>query len=186
MFKKLLLLAAVAVTPAIAEAQVSNPTCSQMAVEYGAFFSNATADCWGFYLGNENRGGAPTGNALTAITQLGGSVANVNLNQVTTLSSGTIDLTGLGLGSIVGIHWGGGNQNFKDEFGNGSGYGTAFFKVTSITGTQLTLNSGWRGAFSNAASYGTVPTSVPEPASFGLVAAGLLGLGAVARRRRQA
>jgi hypothetical protein len=187
MLKKLIFLAAVALTPAVAQAQlVTTPkTCAELGATY-SFFSNATATCQGFYIGNENRGGAPTGDALDAITILGGSVANVNLQQVETISGGTLGLTGLlGVGSIVGIHWGGGNDYIQEAFGNGSRIGTAFFRITSITGTQLTLNEGWRQGYSNSANYGG-STTVPEPTSFGLVAAGLLGLGAVARRRRQA
>lgn len=182
MIKKLIAASVFAVTfSSSAQAQVSTPTCSTIGATY-AFFSNATATCQGFYNANENRGGAPTGDALAAIIALGGSAANVNLLQVTSISGGTLGLTGLGVGSIVGIHWGGGNNVIQSYFGNGSGYGTAFFRINSITGTQLTLNEEWRGAYSNSANYGG-GTEVPEPASFALVAAGVLGLVGVARRR---
>jgi hypothetical protein len=63
------------------------------------------------------------------------------------------------------------------------------FNLTNLgwNGTeQLVLENFWvgRGAISHVALYGTPTTSVPEPATLSLLAAGLLGAG-VLRRRSQ-
>lgn len=103
--------------------------------------------------------------------------------------------------TVIGIHWGGATGN-----PNNPGGSTAFFLIDVGDGTTWTQLGGdatkcgnksvgteYRCALSNAAVFYTSKPSTtqpgvvtPEPSTYLLVAAGLAGLGFVARRRRNA
>jgi len=166
------------------------------------FFANGNpfTVCAGFFDGNVNSSSSPTDFA-TAMTAMG-LVSPTSLANTTSINGSTGEINGLGSlagETVLSIHWGGGNDNLKDLFGNGNGLGTVFFKFGNIGAEKLKLNQSWIGGFSNAYVYKTTrcvegstlpecggggPNEVPEPNSFLLMASGIAGLGYLARRRR--
>jgi hypothetical protein len=192
MLKKLILSAALlaSVAPG-AQAQVAgdaNRTCALTDIFYG---STNASNCWGFYKGNVLSGNsgdlAIQNTAINAL--LGTSGVDYWDAQLDDSSPflGSFDRTLYGQ-TVIGVHWGAGAPVFDGSPDyNGNGGGTAFYLIDAKDGVAA-LNFGSRvaNAQSTGILYRTGTTQVPEPTSFGLVAAGLLGLGAVARRRRQA
>lgn len=92
-----------------------------------------------------------------------------DLNGSTTINFAT-PLSGI---TYFGIHRGGA--------GNG-GQGTAFYKIDA--GARLDFFGYDVGGSSNAALYSVSVTAVPEPESYLMLLADVVGIGAMARRRR--
>lgn len=84
-----------------------------------------------------------------------------------------------GCGSLSKVDLGGGQFQLN---GSGEPHGVIRFTgaVSSITWSSLT-NENWNGF--TVGTYGIAAPPVPEPGTYALMALGLLGLGAVARRR---
>ncbi|MDQ8163888.1 MAG: PEP-CTERM sorting domain-containing protein [Gemmatimonadota bacterium] len=184
MIKKLIAASVFAVTlSSSAQAQGLVPGTGNCLLSDGIFQQNALA-CYGFFAGNSNigdAGNAVTGDAATAIDILMGSSAGVTILEKANWAGTSPFATPLYGITIIGMHWG----NYADAevapltYKNVSAFYKFDFGSTGTTNFPLTRLQG----ISNYAIYST-GTQVPEPASFALVAAGVLGLSGVARRRK--
>lgn len=138
--------------------------------------------CAGFYTGNRNSG-SPADQSLVqgladgAFSSFGfGTVSH--LEQLD-LKGGAVDFsTALSGNTLISVHWG----NYGAQR-NPAGNVTAFYVINA--GTALDVFSiATTGGLSNVAVWATSP--VPEPSQIALLSVGLLGMGAVLRRRRAA
>jgi hypothetical protein len=144
------------------------------------FVSFTATKCAGFYSGNAVTGSI-TAQALNAFgpTKLNVSPSSV-IEKIDTWN-GTdsfVNTTMYGT-TVIGMHWG----NYAAE---GVGNVSAFFVFDAgTTGIKdVDLKAGYLQGISNVAIYSTGTSTVPEPSTYALMAAGLAGLGIVARRRR--
>jgi hypothetical protein len=186
MIKKLVLVAAFAmsVAPAVASAAPPPPFTYLGGCNPDIFssFVNGTSSCYGFYDKNEVSGGTgstPSLGALDALANLGISTPGTIVEKIGTWNGTANFSTTLYGWTVVGIHWGNYLEN-DDPAGNVTG----FYKFDAGSAGMNNLGLTALGGVSNVAVYSTGTQEVPEPASFALVAAGVLGLAGVARRRK--
>jgi len=114
-------------------------------------------------------------NTLAAGNALGtlGLSSNGAALSLATHTSDTLNFTDMLSGTVyIGIHIGGGRAYQE---------GTAFYKVTLANATHDITTT--LPGLSNGGLYGVAP--VPEPATYGMMLAGLGLLGVVARRRQK-
>lgn len=153
-------------------------------------FTNVTVTkCVGFYDKNANKGDtgdAISGDMLNALQLLlGGSPTGTIVEKIDYGKNdvaGDFNTTLYGL-TVVGYHWGGGNDAAK----NGSAF--YLFDAGSEGVTSLGMVAGMHKALSNGVVLYTGTPSipgvvVPEPSTYLLMLAGLGGIGLAVRRRR--
>ena len=162
---------ALVITPASGPVLTGNQTSQ---AQINAFIAAILGSAGAVELYKQNVGGGESG-------LLAGSYQTEFFNSPTDPEDATITYTG---GAFVG-----GTSFLLVKDGNATP-AWYLFNLTSLgwNGTeQLVLQNFWvgRGAISHVALYGT-PTTVPELSTLSLLAAGLLGVGALRRRSQLA
>lgn len=152
--------------PAFAAPPGPPPACAQADIPDVLMF-----DCSGFVEHNLiNTASKP--DAIPLLNAVGFPTTTGDWMELAGVGGTTLTFTNLMVGqTVIGFHVGGGSDgNFKES--------TAFYRFDAGAGTH-TVNTRFT-SLSNGALYSTSP--VPEPATYGMVLAGLGLLGAMRRR----
>jgi PEP-CTERM motif len=137
-------------------------------------------DCSGYYTGNlNNNADFADVKVLLEAEFPGVSLGAAIVEQVNTgTGAGFNFATPVSGDTVIGVHWGGG----------AGGGDTSFYRITvgaGFAGFDIAQNNpanDLKGGISNVALYATTP--VPEPETYALLLAGLVGIGVMTRRRR--
>lgn len=175
------LLAAPMSAQAAAPAPAVMPACS-----FGDLSGVTVTACTGYIQGNLLKGSSGDTVSASIASQLAAlGVANpanaLYIEKIPSLAGlYTVDFsTPLAGDTVIGLHLGGGSNKFGANIPSG---GTAFYRFkagANLDSFALAAN------LSSASGVAVFQTSaVPEPETFALMLAGLMGVGFVARRRR--
>ena len=168
----------------------TNLTCSFSDV------TNATVSaCSGFWSGNLLNTGAPgpaDADEKAGLTAMGlGAGPFPVIEKILNTGGLPADFTSLLYGTtVIGIHFGGGTDRFKDAVPDydGMGGGTAFYVFDAgTTGLDtIIFAADLASASSGATLYSTGVALIPEPETYAMLLAGLGLLGFIVRRRQRA
>jgi hypothetical protein len=177
-------------SPKLASAQAVNPGDGQPTCLLAPnLFTNITPlKCIGFYGGNTNNDDAGAailnGSEYYEALETFGFDMTKNysiLQKVSPWAGGNVNYTMYGL-TVIGFHWG----NYPNDFDNGTDVGnvSAYYLFDAGPGGVNTIGLNDTQGMSNVVVLATGTTVTPEPSTYALMAAGLAGVGFVARRRR--
>jgi hypothetical protein len=156
------------------------PACS-----FGDLSGVTVTACTGYFQGNLLNGG--TGDTVSsAIAAQLATLGVANSSSATYIekigNNGglfTVDFaTPLAGDSVIGLHLGGGSNKFGPNIPGG---GTAFYRFGAGSNLNAFGLASYMSASSGVAVFQT--SAVPEPETYALMLAGLVGVGFVARRR---
>lgn len=181
---KTLVLALLPILAAPAFAKPAAPAAPACA--FADLSSVTVTDCTGFFAGNllqGDTGSTVSARIATQLTALGMANATAAKYIEKIGSNGgsfTVDFSHpLTSTTIIGLHLGGGSDRFANNISGGA---TAFYKFNAGTNLDTFSLGSKMSASSGVAIFQTSP--VPEPATYALLLAGLVGVGFMARRQQ--
>ena len=176
---------ALALLPMLAVPAFAKPAAVVPACSFGDLSGVTVTACTGFVQGNllqGNTGSTVSTTIAAQLTALGMANASTAtyIEKIGSLDGGFIvDFNAPLVGdTIIGLHLGGGSNRFAANISSGA---TAFYKFNAGTNLNTFSLGANLSASSGVAIFQTSP--VPEPETYALMLAGLVGVGFMARRR---
>ena len=169
---------------------LTNVTCSFLDITNGT-----VSACSGFWDGNLLNTGAPgpaDADEKAGLTAMGlGAGPFPVIQKIADTNNQPADFTSLLYGTtVIGIHFGGGADRFKNAVPDydGNGGGTAFYVFDAgTTGLDtIIFAADLASASSGATLYSTGVALIPEPETYAMLLAGLGLIGFIVRRRQRA